>query len=67
MLNDQTPQPVVEGGRSCDEEQKAPIPVAVEDIAGDQQQTVLEFRPLPKGPVADVHRAKEQEESQAIE
>ena len=48
IMNEQHTQPVVNCGRRCDEEQKAPIPVPVEYVASDQEHAVLEFVVSPQ-------------------
>ena len=66
-MNDQHTQPVVDRGGSCDEEQEAPIPVAIEYVAGDQEQAVLGFGPSSENPVNGIDHTEEDKESKAIE
>lgn len=67
IMNEQHTQPVVNCGRSCDEDQKAPIPVTIEDVAGDQEQAVLDFWPSSENPVNGIHKTEEREEREAVE
>jgi hypothetical protein len=67
IANDQNAKPVINSGGGCNEEQKAPIPVAIEHIAGNQEQAVLEFWPSSENPVHGIDHAEEHEKSKAIE
>ena len=55
------PRPIIDNARNQYQREETPVPPAIKDIAGHQQQTILVFATTQ--PVETVYNAKEDEKN----